>query len=119
MHVGDRALLAWSSANRDPQQFEGPDEIDIHRWPNRHLAFGVGVHRCAGSHLGKRMAKEMLKQVLERMPDYVVDLSGLKRYPRQGVNKGWQRIPATFTPGERRLPPGAVPEGVSAASARS
>ena len=117
--VGDRALLAWSSANRDEHQFENPDEIDIHRWPNRHLAFGVGIHRCAGSHFGKRMAKEMLKQVLERMPDYEVDLSGLRRYPRQGVNKGWQRIPATFTPGARRLPPGAVPEGVSAASARN
>ncbi|HJX43841.1 MAG TPA: cytochrome P450 [Geodermatophilus sp.] len=119
MHVGDRALLAWSSANRDPAQFTDPDGVDIHRWPNRHLAFGVGVHRCAGSHFGKRMAKEMLAQVLERMPDYVVGLSGLKRYPRQGVNKGWQRIPATFTPGARRLPPGAVPAGVSAASART
>lgn len=119
MHVGERALLAWSSANRDRKQFDNPDEIDIHRWPNRHLAFGVGVHRCAGSHLGKRLAKEMLQQVLERMPDYVVEVSGLKRYPRQGVNKGWQRIPANFTPGKRRLPPGAVPDGVSVAFARS
>ncbi len=115
MDVGDRALLAWSSANRDETQFEDPDEVNIHRWPNRHLAFGVGIHRCAGSHLGKRMAKEMLRQVLERMPDYVVDESALQRYPRQGVNTGWQRIPCTFTPGERRLPPGAIPEGVSAA----
>ncbi len=114
--VGDRALLAWSSANRDPEQFADPDAVDIHRWPNRHLAFGVGVHRCAGSHLGKRMAKEMLLQVLERLPDYVVDLDALERYPRQGVNKGWQRIPVTFTPGVRRLPPGAVPANVSSAA---
>jgi cytochrome P450 len=116
LDVGDRALLAWSSANRDEQAFENPDEIDIHRWPNRHLAFGVGIHRCAGSHLGKRMALSMLGQVLERIPDYVVDLDALERYPRQGVNKGWQRIPATFTPGERRLAPGTVPPGVTAAS---
>lgn len=115
MKVGDRALLAWSSANRDESQFADPDEIDIHRWPNRHLAFGVGIHRCAGSHLGKRMALAMLRQVLERMPDYEIDMSALERYPRQGVNKGWQRIPARFTPGERRLPSGSVPEGVSAA----
>lgn len=114
--VGDRALLAWSSANRDESQFDDPDTVDIHRWPNRHLAFGVGVHRCAGSHLGKRMAKEMLLQVLERMPDYVVDLDALERYPRQGVNKGWQRIPVTFTPGARRLPPDAVPANVSSAA---
>jgi cytochrome P450 len=114
--VGDRALLAWSSANRDEKQFAAADDVDIHRWPNRHLAFGVGVHRCAGSHLGKRMARELLRQVLERMPDYVIDLDALERYPRQGVNKGWQRIPTTFTPGQRRLPPGNVPAGVSAAS---
>jgi cytochrome P450 len=116
LKVGDRALLAWSSANRDEKAFEDPDEIDIRRWPNRHLAFGVGIHRCAGSHLGRRMALEMLRQVLERMPDYVVDLDALERYPRQGVNKGWQRIPVTFTPGERRLAPGSVPPDVTATS---
>ncbi len=115
VRTGDRALLAWSSANRDVAHFDDPDNIDIHRWPNRHLAFGVGIHRCAGSHLGKRMAKEMLLQVLGRMPDYVVDVDALERYPRQGVNTGWQRIPVTFTPGERRLAPGAVRAGVSSA----
>jgi len=116
LRTGDRALLAWSSANRDAAAFDDPDEIDIHRWPNRHTAFGVGIHRCAGSHLGRKMVHSLLGQVLQRMPDCVVDLSALKRYPRQGVNKGWQQIPATFTPGPRRLPSGAVPAGVSAAS---
>ena len=46
---GDRALLVWASANRDPDQFERPDEVDLHRWPNRHTAFGMGNHRCAGT----------------------------------------------------------------------
>ena len=53
---------------RRAEQFENPDELDITRWPNRHMAFGIGVHRCAGSHLGRAMAKEMLTQILERMP---------------------------------------------------
>ncbi|HEY3260779.1 MAG TPA: cytochrome P450, partial [Pseudonocardiaceae bacterium] len=48
VHMGDRVLLAWASANRDANQFEDPDNLDIERWPNRHTAFGVGVHRCAG-----------------------------------------------------------------------
>jgi len=104
MHKGDRALLAWSSANRDPEQFENPDEVDIRRWPNRHTAFGLGVHRCAGSNLGRAMAKELLSQILTRMGDYKVDLDALEPYPHQGTNTGWQRIPATFTPGPRRLP---------------
>jgi cytochrome P450 len=109
MKQGDRVLLAWNSANRDPEQFENPDEVDIERWPNRHTAFGLGVHRCAGSHLGRAMAKELLSQILNRMGDYVVDLDALEAYPHQGTNTGWQRIPATFTPGPRLLADSATP----------
>lgn len=108
MQEGDRVLLSWASANRDSDAFEDPDELDIERWPNRHTAFGVGVHRCAGSHLGRAMAKELLSQILHRMGDYVVDVDALEAYPHQGTNTGWQRIPATFTPGQRRLPRDAV-----------
>jgi cytochrome P450 len=99
---GDRALLAWGSANRDKEAFENADELDIERWPNRHTAFGVGIHRCLGSHLGRALAHELLSQILERMPDYVVDLDKVKPYEHQGTNTGWQSIPATFTPGPRR-----------------
>jgi cytochrome P450 len=101
MRKGDRALLAWSSANRDPAQFDCPDEVDLDRWPNRHTAFGMGVHRCAGAHLGRAIARELLGQILRRMPDYRIDESGLETYAHQGVNAGYQRIPATFTPGPR------------------
>lgn len=101
---GDRALLAWSSGNRDAAGgFENPDEIDIERLPNRHMSFGVGSHRCAGSHLGRLMARTILTQVLERMPDYKVDHANVVRYPRQGVNTGFDKLPATFTPGKRLL----------------
>jgi cytochrome P450 len=112
MKTGDRVLLAWSSANRDTEQFENPDEVDIERWPNRHVAFGLGVHRCAGSHLGRAMAKEMLSQILTRMGDYVVDVDALVPYPRQGTNNGWTRIPATWTPGPRVLQRSADPEAI-------
>lgn len=100
---GDRALISWASANRDAEQFENPDEVDITRWPNRHVAFGLGIHRCAGSHLGKAMAREMIRQVLSRMGDYVVDMDNLVSYPDQGTNAGFHSIPVTFTPGERNL----------------
>jgi cytochrome P450 len=101
---GDRALLAWSSGNRDAAGgFDNPDEVDIERMPNRHMSFGVGSHRCAGSHLGRLMAKTILTQVLERMPDYKVDHANVVRYPRQGVNTGFDKLPATFTPGKRLL----------------
>jgi len=101
MRKGDRVLLAWSSANRDPAQFEHPDEVDLDRWPNRHTAFGMGIHRCAGAHLGRAIARELLGQILRRMPDYAIDEAGLETYAHQGVNAGYSRIPATFTPGRR------------------
>jgi cytochrome P450 len=104
MRKGDRALLAWSSANRDPSQFDHPDEVDLDRWPNRHTAFGMGVHRCAGAHLGRAIARELVGQILQRMPDYVVDEGGLQTYAHQGVNAGYQRIPVTFPPGPRLGP---------------
>ncbi|MFO7192379.1 MULTISPECIES: cytochrome P450 [Thermocrispum] len=103
MRKGDRVLLSWASANRDAAQFKDPDKVDITRWPNRHVAFGIGIHRCAGSHLGKAMAREMIRQVLARMGDYVVDMDNLVTYPDQGTNAGYHRIPVTFTPGKRLL----------------
>lgn len=102
MREGDRVLLAWSSANRDPAQFDDADEVVLDRWPNRHTAFGMGVHRCAGAHLARAMARTMIGQIVERMPDYVVDVDAARTYPHQGVNAGYVSIPATFTPGPRR-----------------
>ncbi len=102
MREGDRVLLSWASANRDEAAgFDDPDDLNIHRWPNRHTAFGVGAHRCAGSHIGRAMAKELITQILERMPDYVIDEDNTVNYERQGVNVGFRSLPATFTPGPR------------------
>jgi cytochrome P450 len=104
MKKGDRVLLSWASANRDEEQFENPDTIDIHRWPNRHVAFGIGIHRCAGSHLGRFMAKRLLQEILTRMPDYTIDFDALVPFHDQGTNVGFRSIPAKFTPGKRVLP---------------
>jgi cytochrome P450 len=108
MKDGDRLLVAFGSANRDAKIFEYPDELLLDRFPNRHLSFGVGVHRCAGSHLGRAMGRRLLREVLTRMPDYVIDLDGVVPYQAQGANSGYTSVPATFTPGPRLLPPDAV-----------
>ena len=105
MQAGDRVLMSWASANRDPAQFDDPDELDLERRSNRHTAFGVGIHRCAGSHVARAMAVTTLGQILERLPDHTVDLDGLVTYPDQGLNTGYKSVPARFTPGERRAAP--------------
>jgi cytochrome P450 len=99
----------WASANRDESGgFEHPDELDVERWPNRHTSFGIGIHRCAGSHIGRAIGKRLLTEVLSRMPDYEIDLDGVVNYASQGANSGYARVPARFPAGPRVLPPDAV-----------
>jgi cytochrome P450 len=111
LRSGDRVLLSEAAACRDPQAFDGPDEFVVDRFPNRHIAFGVGMHRCPGSHLARAEFKETLRQLLVRMPDLVVDLDGVVEYPNWAVIGGWAKIPATFTPGSRVLDAGQGPGG--------
>jgi len=67
---GERALLSFGSANRDPQQFDRPDELRIDRVDNRHLAFGVGAHRCLGSNLARLELRVALQRWLARHPRF-------------------------------------------------
>ena len=70
--AGDRVHLVISAANRDPAKFENPDEIDIARSPNPHLAFGKGIHACIGSQLARIEARVMFTRMFERLPDLSV-----------------------------------------------
>src|ERR1700758_824890 len=98
---GDRAILIWAAANRDPAMFENPDELDLDR-PNakKHMAFGVGMHRCLGSHYAKLMFEVMVTQVLERLPDFA--LAGEpKLFEDAGEVYAVRELPVRFTPGPR------------------
>ncbi|MCK8670620.1 cytochrome P450 [Rhodococcus sp. HM1] len=98
---GERAWLSWAMANRDPALFTDPDEIDLERKGNRHFSFGLGVHRCIGSNLARKMFKRMLVAVLDRTPDFRCDPESTIHYDSIGVIQGMRRLPATFTPGPR------------------
>jgi cytochrome P450 len=65
---GDRVVLLWAAANRDESVFADPDELNMERSPNRHLAFGSGAHRCLGAHLARLQLRVMLEEFLRRMP---------------------------------------------------
>jgi cytochrome P450 len=101
MHKGERILLSEVSANHDEAEFPEPDRFLIDRFPNRHISFGMGLHRCPGSHLARLELKTILVQVLKRLPDFVVDEAGVVEYPNWSMIGGWGKIPATFTPGLR------------------
>ena len=103
LRKGDRVLLSEASACRDEDAFPNADHFVIDRFPNRHIAFGMGIHRCPGSHLARLEFKEMVTQVLDRIPDYQVIEEQLASYPSWGLAGGWSKVPVVFTPRSRRL----------------
>jgi cytochrome P450 len=66
--AGDRVFLMPSAANRDPEVFDRPDELDITRSPNPHLGFGIGVHYCLGASLARLEASIAIPRVIGRFP---------------------------------------------------
>ncbi len=75
LRAGDVVLLSYSAADRDPDQFPDPDVVDFGREPNRHLGFGAGVHRCAGSHLARVQLRVAVEEIHRMLPGYRVDES--------------------------------------------
>jgi cytochrome P450 len=98
-------LLSWAAANRDPETFDRPHNMDLERSPNRHQAFGIGMHRCAGSNIARVLFGVMLEEVLRRIPDYVIDRERAEPYADIATVNGWKSQPVTFTPGSRENAP--------------
>ena len=101
IRAGDRILLVWASANRDEAAFDDPDTLDLERFPNKHMTFGVGAHRCLGSTLARRQIQIALTAVLRRLPDYTIDFDKATRPETVGIAYGMYALPAAFTPGAR------------------
>ena len=78
--AGDQLVLMYSSANRDPLQFDHPEELDVTRNPNNHIAFGFGTHFCLGASLARLEIRVMFEELLKRVdqlrvvPDSVVEM---------------------------------------------
>jgi cytochrome P450 len=92
MKAGERVLMNFPGANRDPEAFERADEVLIDRTLNRHVAFGAGIHRCAGSNLARMELRISIETWLKRIPEFeLVDPSavtwagGQVRGPRSAV----------------------------------
>jgi len=77
------------------------DDVNLSRNPNRHLSFGVGIHRCVGSHLARIEFAEVVTAVLTRLPDFEIDEDAVVEYPNWASIGGWAKLPPTFTPGPR------------------
>jgi cytochrome P450 len=97
--AGDRVLLSFGAANRDPDAIEGdPNVVDITRRPRGHLGFGAGVHRCVGSPLGLAMLRVGFEQFLSRIGEFHVPDGFQPRY-ETGNTRHMTALPLLFTPG--------------------
>lgn len=90
MHVGDQTLVTFPAANHDPAAFEDAHIFKLDRENNRHVAFGLGIHRCAGSNLARLEMLVAFQEWLRAFPNYSLDPSqkttwanGQVRGPRQ------------------------------------
>jgi hypothetical protein len=70
MKPDEWVLLPFPAANRDPEAFDRADEVVLDRVENRHAAFGLGIHRCAGSNLARMELRVALEVFLERIPSF-------------------------------------------------
>ena len=84
MKADDWILLSFPAANRDPAQFDRAGEVVIDREANRHAAFGLGIHRCVGSHLARMELRVALEVWLQRIPEFsLADPSAVTWAPGQ------------------------------------
>jgi pimeloyl-[acyl-carrier protein] synthase len=95
VRAGETVLAVLGAANRDPVQFPDPDRLDLARTPNRHVAFGGGIHFCLGAPLARMEARIAISALLARLP-------GLEPGPRPPVRRdtvtlrGLASLPVTF-----------------------
>ncbi|ASR01449.1 cytochrome P450 [Gordonia rubripertincta] len=94
---GEQLILLLCSANRDDEEFDDPDALDISRKPNRHLSFGGGPHRCLGSHLARIELTIALEEILRRIPDFQLVEADPPVFHSSQV-RGCVRMPIRFTP---------------------
>lgn len=84
---GGRISLTWAAANRDPEVFENPDEVNLERKPNPHVAFGFGNHNCLGAH----HARAIMRSFLVQFPRMVSMVEVLEEEPCMEVEKDYTR----------------------------
>jgi cytochrome P450 len=97
-----QVTLCIGAANRDPHHFADPDRLDIARQPNRHLAFGSGIHQCVGMGLGRLEAKIAIGRLVARFPSYA--LAGPPVRSRRVRFRGHVRLPAVLEPSRSTMP---------------
>jgi cytochrome P450 family 142 subfamily A polypeptide 1 len=99
LREGEKIMLLFESANFDDAMFDDPEQFDMRREANNHLAFGFGTHFCLGNQLARLELRLMTERILNRLPDLrlTVEQDVLPLRPANFVS-GLESMPVTFTP---------------------
>jgi len=89
--AGQKVVLWWPAANRDPRSFDEPERFDVTRSPNKHLSFGFGPHFCLGSHLARLEVSMLLRRMVER--GISIEVTGDPVRLRSNFIRGIKRLP--------------------------
>jgi cytochrome P450 len=87
--------MNFPGANRDPEKFEEPDKIKLDRKFNPHIAFGAGIHRCAGSNLARMEMRISIEEWLKRIPEYRLENAAAVTWAG-GQVRGPRSLPVLF-----------------------
>jgi cytochrome P450 len=101
LRKGDKVMVCYGAANRDPAKFAEPDRFDLDRGLAAHVTFGSGRHRCLGEHLAVVELGCVLDELLARIPDVALPEDFEVVWTGGGLTRGVKSLPVTFTP-ERR-----------------
>jgi cytochrome P450 len=96
IRAGDKVVMYFGSANRDPERFELPDALALARPQNEHIAFGTGPHGCLGQHIARIEIDAMLREVLTRMTAF--ELAEPPEWLPSNFISGPKRMPVRFRP---------------------
>jgi len=99
IRAGDKVVMYFGAANRDPAKFDRPETLDLARAPNEHIAFGTGPHGCLGQHIARIEIDAMLMEVLTRMDGF--ELPAPPQWLASNFISGPRTMPIRFTPGRR------------------
>ncbi len=97
--AGDKVVMYFGAANRDPEKFADPDALDLARDPNEHIAFGGGPHVCLGQHLARIEIDAILAEVLTRMKD--LEIVAPPEWLASTFISGPKSMAVTFRPGAK------------------
>ena len=98
LREGDQVLLMYAAANRDERAFERPDEFDVLRNHNHHVAFGFGPHRCLGANLALLELRVLFEELLRRLPDFRLAPGHEPEFVPGYFTRTYQEVHIEFTP---------------------